>query len=305
MKEYTEFNRFELGDDERVKGIRKREVDQDENVLAIYISEISRIPLLSREDEDKYARAAADGEKQAFDMLVKSNLRFVVSIAKRYKGNGMPLSDLINEGNIGLMAAVEHYEVSKGYHFISYAVWWIRQSILKALSEKSRMIRLPMNRAGELVRIQRARRILRDTVSSDNEIHEVALMLDMDETLVADLINISRDMISLDMPLFSDGDSTAVLGETIQDETFQSPYDFAEQQMLHNDIEKVLSDLDKKEAAVIRCRFGLGTGGARMSLREIGDQFNLTKERIRQIEQKALKKMQSPRHKRILQSYVA
>jgi RNA polymerase primary sigma factor len=286
-----------------LRDIENRSSETDENVLSMYITEISKIPLLTREEEDYYARAAADGDKPAFNKLVNSNLRFVINIAKRYKGNGLPLTDLISEGNIGLIAAVEHYDVNKGFHFISYAVWWIRQSILKAICEKSRMIRLPMNRAGELVRIERARRELRESFNSESEIKEVALMLDMDETLVSDLLNIGREMISLDTPIFKDNDSS-VLSETIEDESMQTPYDFAERRVMRDDIDLVLDTLDAKEAAVIRCRFGL-EDGAKMSLREIGDRFNLTKERIRQIEKKAIKHLQHPKHKMVLQSYVA
>jgi len=284
--------------------IDKRTWDSgEESVLAMYINEICKIPLLTREEEDEVAHHAAQGDKTAFDKLVNSNLRFVISIAKRYKGNGLPLSDLISEGNIGLMNAVKHFDVKKGYHFISYAVWWIRQAILKAICEKSRMIRLPMNRVGELVKIERARREIRDCITSENEIKEVAIMLEMDEKLVTELLNISRDMISLDTPLYKDSDS-ASLGENIEDEIGQSPYEFAVEKTMRRDIEAVLNTLDKKEAEVIRCRYGLADG-AKMSLREIGAKFNLTKERIRQIEKKALKHLRHPRRKRILESYVA
>jgi RNA polymerase primary sigma factor len=286
------------------KTTRRIEADSsaDENVLAMYINEIIKIPLLTREEEDVTARAAAKGDKAALNKLVNANLRFVVNVAKRYQGQGLPLSDLISEGNIGLMNAVERFDVDKGYHFISYAVWWIRQAILKAICEKSRMIRLPMNRAGELVRIERARKEVRALTNSENEIREVATMLNMDETLVADLINISREMVSLDTPVFDDSDAS--LGEHIQDEVFQSPYDYAEQSVMHDDIESVLNTLDKKEAEIIRCRYGIGLG-AGMTLREVGDRFNLTKERIRQIELKALKRLQHPKRMKILQSYVA
>lgn len=274
----------------------------DENVLAMYINEIVKIPLLTREEEDETARLAASGDKAAKTRLVNANLRFVVNVAKRYQGQGLPLSDLISEGNIGLMNAVERFDVEKGYHFISYAVWWIRQAILKAICEKSRMIRLPMNRAGELIRIERVRRELRETPSGENEIREVASLLNMDESMVGDLINIGREMVSLDMPVYDDSDTS--LGEHLQDEVFQSPYDFAEQSIMHDDIESVLRTLDKKEAEILRCRYGIGIG-ASMTLREVGDRFNLTKERIRQIELKALKRLQHPKRIKILKNYVA
>ncbi|GHV83273.1 RNA polymerase sigma factor [Spirochaetia bacterium] len=277
------------------------ECSNDENILSIYLKEISKIPLLSREEEDCIAREAAAGSKEALDKLVRSNLRFVVNVAKRYQGQGLPLSDLISEGNIGLINAVERFDVDKGYHFISYAVWWIRQSILKAICEKSRMIRLPMNRADELVRIQTTRNEVQG--GSESEIKEIARILDMNETHVSMLMNVSRDMISLDMPLYSTGDST-IIADHIEDEAYQTPYEYAEQSILRDDIESVLGTLDKKEADVIRCRFGIGDS-AKMSLREIGDQFHLTKERIRQIEKKAIKRLRHPKRQQVLHSYVA
>ncbi|MDR2864392.1 MAG: RNA polymerase sigma factor RpoD/SigA [Spirochaetaceae bacterium] len=278
--------------------------DSSEDVLSIYINEIRKIPLLTREEEEQCARLVAAGDKKAFDTLVNSNLRFVITIAKRYKGHGLLLPDLISEGNIGLISAVEHYDVNKGYHFISYAVWWIRRSILKALCEKSGMIRLPMNRAGELSRIERTRKEIQGSLSHENEIKEVARMLDMRENLVSDLINMSREMISLESPVFKGSDSPVILGETIQDKLFPTPYDFAEQQAMREDIESALSSMDKKEATVIRCRYGL-ENGAKMPLYEIGDRLHLTKERIRQIEKKAIKHLQEPERRRVLQSYVA
>ena len=150
--------------------------DSDENVLSIYLKEINKIPLLSREKENEYALKAAAGDKFAKDMLVKSNLRFVVNVAKKYQNQGMPLSDLISEGNIGLMNAIDRYDVSKGFHFISYAVWWIRQAILKAICEKSRMIRLPLNRANELVQIEKARNAV-DKIKSLITEQEIPLMV--------------------------------------------------------------------------------------------------------------------------------
>jgi RNA polymerase primary sigma factor len=278
-------------------------VSSDENVLSMYLKEINRIPLLSREEEDEVARAAAMGNKSAKERLVNSNLRFVVNVAKRYQGQGLPLSDLISEGNIGLMSAVDRYDVDKGYHFISYAVWWIRQSILKAICEKSRMIRLPLNRANELVQIEKARKLVQDEHSAEAEINEIGRLLDMEPEHVADIINISRDMVSLESPVYTEKDSS-VLGDFIEDEGYKAPDEQAIDSALHNDIESVLETLDIKEAEIIRFRFGLGEG-APLSLKEIGDRFNLTKERIRQIEKKALKRLQHPRRKQVLENYVA
>jgi RNA polymerase primary sigma factor len=278
-------------------------INADENVLSMYLKEINKIPLLSREEEDTVALAAAEGNRAARDKLVNANLRFVVNVAKKYQGQGLPLSDLISEGNIGLLNAVERYDVTKGYHFISYAVWWIRQAILKAICEKSRMIRLPLNRANELVQIEKVRKLCQEHTSTEAEIKEIAKILDMESEHVADIINISRDLISLETPVNTDKDSST-LGDFIEDGDYNAPDEAALEKALQDDIESVLSTLNEKEAEIIRFRFGLGEE-APMSLKEIGDKFNLTKERIRQIEKKALKRLQHPSRKQILESYVA
>jgi RNA polymerase primary sigma factor len=276
---------------------------KDANVLSIYLKEINRIPLLTREEEDLHARAAAKGDKHAREMLVKSNLRFVVNVAKRYQNQGLPLSDLISEGNIGLINAIERYDVDKGYHFISYAVWWIRQAILKAVCEKSRMIRLPLNRANELVQIEKARRYVGAGKSEDGEIAEIARMLDMDASHVADLVNVSRDLVSLESPVFDDRDSS-VLGDFIENDKYQSPDEHVLELALKEDINTVLETLSEKEREVVQYRFGLN-GRRAMSLKEIGDRFKLTKERIRQIEKNALKRLSVPGRSDRLASYVA
>ncbi|MDR1948645.1 MAG: RNA polymerase sigma factor RpoD/SigA [Spirochaetaceae bacterium] len=275
----------------------------DENVLSIYLKEINKIPLLTREEEDTIARAAATGNKAAQNKLINANLRFVVNVAKKYQGQGLPLSDLISEGNIGLINAIERYDVDKGYHFISYAVWWIRQAILKAICEKSRMIRLPLNRANELVQIEKARKAVQEDHSPEGEIREIARLLDMGPAHVADIINISRDLVSLESPVNTDKDSSTI-GDFIEDEGYSTPDEDAMNTTLYDDIEMVLATLNQKEADIIRFRYGLGDN-VPMSLKEIGDRFNLTKERIRQIEKKALKRLQHPSRKRLLESYVA
>ncbi|MBP7095196.1 MAG: RNA polymerase sigma factor RpoD/SigA [Spirochaetia bacterium] len=275
----------------------------DENTLSIYLKEINRIPLLSREDEDKYARAAAKGDQSAKDMLVKGNLRFVVNVAKKYQNQGLPLSDLISEGNIGLINAIERYDVDKGFHFISYAVWWIRQSILKAVCEKSRMIRLPLNRANELVQIEKARKYIEGSRTEDGEIREIARMLNMDASHVADLVAVSRDLVSLETPVFDERDSS-VVGDFVENSGYTTPVETVIENNLKDDIDAVLETLSEKEAEVIRFRFGLN-GRRAMSLKEIGDRFKLTKERIRQIEKSALKRLQQPGRTELLEDYVA
>jgi RNA polymerase primary sigma factor len=275
----------------------------DENVLSMYLKEINRIPLLTREEEDKYARAAAQGDQHARDMLVKGNLRFVVNVAKKYQNQGMPLADLISEGNIGLMNAIERYDVDKGYHFISYAVWWIRQAILKAICEKSRMIRLPLNRANELVQIEKARKMIEGVMTEDEEIREIARLLEMEPEHVADIVAVSRELVSLETPVFDERDSS-VVGDFVENSTYVAPEDYVVDQNLKEDINAVLRTLSDKEREVVEYRFGLN-GRRAMSLKEIGDRFHLTKERIRQIEKNALRRLSQPNRAELLESYVA
>lgn len=275
----------------------------DENLLSTYLKEINTIPLLSREEEYSLAMAAASGDTSAKDTLIRANLRFVVNVAKKYQNQGLPLPDLISEGNIGLMNAVERFDATKGYHFISYAVWWIRQAILKAICEKSRMIRLPLNRANELVQIDKARKVVLNNRSEEAELKEIADLLRMDEDHVRDIVNISREMVSLDSPVFADRDSSS-LGDFLEDTQYDQPEKLAIENSLRDDIDEVLSTLTDKEAEVIRYRFGLN-GYKAMSLKEIGDLFNLTKERIRQIEKKALRRLQHPARMSKLEAYVA
>lgn len=277
--------------------------NNDENILSIYLKEINKVSLLTREEEQKYARGAAEGDPFAKNKLIQANLRFVVNVAKKYQNQGLPLADLISEGNIGLMNAIDRFDVSKGYHFISYAVWWIRQAILKAICEKSRMIRLPLNRANELVQIEKMRKELQSGSKGDPEIHEIAKALDMKEEHVADLINISRDMVSLDTPIYDEKDSS-ILSDFVEDKGQKAPEESVIDRSLQEDINTVLNTLSGKEADIIQYRFGLN-GKRPMSLKEIGNRYKLTKERIRQIEKKALKRLQHPSRSHTLRSYIA
>lgn len=275
----------------------------DENVLSIYLREINKIPLLTREEENHYARQAETGEKFAKDKLVQANLRFVVNVAKKYQNQGLPLSDLISEGNIGLMNAIERFDVDKGYHFISYAVWWIRQAILKAICEKSRMIRLPLNRANELVQIEKVRKDTQGIRGEVAEIKKIAQTLNMDQEHVADLISISRELISLETPVYAEKDSS-ILGDFVEDAAYTAPDSQVIEKALKDDINEILSTLTDKENEIVQYRFGLN-GRSPLSLKEIGDRYNLTKERIRQIEKKALKRLQHPNRISRLQAYIA
>ncbi len=279
-------------------------MNSDDNILSMYLKDINKIPLLSREEEVELATKAAQGDKAAKDKIVQANLRFVVNVAKKYQNHGLDLVDLISEGNIGLLTAIERFDVSKGYHFISYAVWWIRQSILKAICEKSRMIRLPLNRANELVQIEQARKSVATDRGEEEEMTQVAQMLGMTAQHVRDLINISRDMVSLDVPIGGSEDSLVSIGDNTEDERYQSPEDAAMESVMYDELEQVLATLSRKEALVLRYRFGLN-GAKSMSLKEVGDKFNLTKERIRQIEKKAIKRLQAPARKARLEAFVA
>ncbi len=276
---------------------------EDENILSIYLKEINRIPMLTREEELEYANKAKDGDPAAKEKLVTANLRFVVNVAKKYQNQGIPLLDLINEGNIGLLNAIERFDVDKGYHFISYAVWWIRQAILKSICEKSRTIRLPLNRANELIQIQKAQREISSMKGENGDLSEIAQLTSMDEKHVADLLNISRDMVSLETPIYTDKNNTE-LGDFIEDQDYESPEQMAIESSLRDEINIVLSSLSGKEADIIEYRYGLN-GKRPMSLKEIGDMYNLTKERIRQIEKKALERLRHPSRSKYLEAYIA
>ncbi|MBR2462906.1 MAG: RNA polymerase sigma factor RpoD/SigA [Spirochaetaceae bacterium] len=279
-------------------------MNSDDNILSMYLKDINKIPLLSREEEIELATRAAQGDKVAKDKIVQANLRFVVNVAKKYQNHGIDLLDLISEGNIGLITAIDRFDVTKGYHFISYAVWWIRQSILKAICEKSRMIRLPLNRANELVQIEQARKAVAGGKGEEEEMTQVAQLLGMTSQHVRELVNISRDMVSLDTPIGTSEESSVTIGDNTEDFRYQSPEEAAMETVMQDELEDVLSSLPQKEAQVLRYRFGLN-GNKSMSLKEVGDKFNLTKERIRQIEKKAIRRLQTPATMDRLSAFVA
>ena len=276
----------------------------DENVLSMYLKDINKVSLLSREEETDLALKAKAGDKAAKDRIVNANLRFVVNVAKKYQNHGLDLPDLISEGNIGLLTAVDRFDVSKGYHFISYAVWWIRQAILKAICEKSRAIRLPLNRANELVQIEHARKLMTGDKTEEQEFAEVARMLKMDKQHVREMVNISRDMISLDAQVASSDNDRTSVSDFIEDERYDNPDEEAVSNAMKRDIGKVLNTLKPNEAKVLSLRYGLN-GTRPMSLKEVGDTCNLTKERIRQIEKHAIVRMRHPRRMQRLEAYIA
>jgi len=287
---------------DKAKVLNQNDQFEDENILSMYLKEINRIPLLTRDEENDLARKAAAGDAYARNRMVESNLRFVVNVAKKYQNQGLPLSDLINEGNIGLMNAIEKYDVDRGYHFISYAVWWIRQAILKSICEKSRTVRLPLNRANELLQIQKMQRKLFHDNGEEANAEEIGEELNLDPQLVEDLLSISREMVSLDAPVYGDPTNSTV-GDFVED-NYRSADDILMNKALKDDINQALSILSEKERDIIEMRFGLN-GAIPMSLKEIGELYNLTKERIRQIEKKAIERMKQPTRLTALESYIA
>lgn len=276
----------------------------DDSVLSMYLKDINKIPLLSHEEQKQLAIEAKNGNKAARDKIVNTNLRFVIKVAKKYQNHGLDLIDLISEGNIGLLTAVEKFDPSKGYHFISYAVWWIRQSILKAVCEKSRAIRLPLNKANELVRIEHAKKAIAGKKTELQEYEEIAAMLNMDPSHVRDMINISREMISLDAEVNNSEDSHSQFADFQEDTNYVKPEDAAITESLNEEIDTVLDTLRPNEAKVLRLRYGLN-GLKPMSLKEVGDECNLTKERIRQIEKHAIVRLQHPSKAKHLECYIA
>ena len=277
---------------------------RDENILAMYLKEINKVPMISHEEEVELAQKAQAGDKAAKDKLVNANLRFVVNVAKKYQNHGLDLTDLISEGNLGLLTAVDKFDVTKGYHFISYAVWWIRQSILKAICEKSRAIRLPLNRANELVQIEHARKIVGTKKTEQQEYEEIGAMLNMEPAHVRDMINISREMISLDAETNDSENGHTKVADFFEDSAYDRPEEKAIEKSMHEEIDNVINTLRPNEARVIRMRYGLN-GAKPMSLKEVGEECDLTKERIRQIEKHAIVRLQHPTRARRLEAYVA
>ena len=277
-------------------------MENDNEILSVYLREINRIPLLSYDEEYELALKAKAGDKAARDRIINANLRFVVSVAKKFRGNGLPLSDLIDEGNIGLITALDKFEPEKGYHFISYAVWWIRQSIMKAISEKSRAVRLPLNRSNELIQIQKAQKsLMHEMEKTAPTAEEIADLTGLDRKLVDDLLSISQDIVSFDSPVRKDDESDSTFGDFIEDEA-DGPETQVIDSSLKDEVQGILSVLTDKERAIIIKRFGLD-GCEPKSLKEIGEGYGLTKERIRQIEKRALEKLRNASEKKDLRAF--
>ena len=269
--------------------------------LGMYLKDIERIPLLGRDEEYDLAIRAKNGDANAREKLVNGNLRFVVSIAKQFQNRGLPLIDLISEGNIGLLTAIDKFEPEKGYHFISYAVWWIRQSILKAIGEKSRMIRLPMNKSADLIQILNAKNKIENETNDDASIEDIARECGMEPSDVLDLMQIARDVSSLDAPLGTEEDTS--FGDFIESDE-PRPEDYVMDKAMKSSVNKILASLPEKERGIIRLRFGLDNNEA-MSLKEVGEIYHLTKERIRQIEKKVLSNLRADEDVQNLKAFIA
>lgn len=272
----------------KIKKKRFREdlLDQEGkfNILTTYLQDIDKENLLSREEEEQIARRILEGDQEAKDQLIKANLRFVVSIAKKYVGKGLPLSDLISEGNMGLIAAAEKFDHTKGYHFISYAVWWIRQSIQKAIQEKSKLIRLPMNRLSQYLKVTK---YMSEENNYDKEV--IGELFSIDTRYLDKIMNSQKDYVSI-YKIVKDDKKEMMLQDIIMDEKFPNP----DEEMLMEDliecIKETLSHLTDKEQVIIKHRYGI-LGYETLSLGEIGEKINLSKERIRQIEKRAIRKL--------------
>ena len=269
--------------------------------VRMYLKEIGRINLLTTDEEFEYAKLAEQGDEYAKKMLAESNLRLVVSIAKRYVGRGMLFLDLIQEGNIGLMKAVDKFDPTKGYKFSTYATWWIRQAITRAIADQARTIRVPVHMVETINKLARVQRQLTQELNREPSEEEIAKKLGITVDKVREVYKISQDPVSLETPIGEEDDSH--LGDFIRDERTMSPEEYATVEMLKSELANVLSTLTEREEKVLRLRFGLDDGQCR-TLEEVGQIFGVTRERIRQIEAKALRKLRHPSRSRKLKDFL-
>ncbi len=269
--------------------------------VRMYLREIGRIPLLKREEEITLAQKSEVGDKLAKDKLIKSNLRLVVSIAKKYMGRGMNFLDLIQEGNKGLIRAVEKYDWTKGFKFSTYATWWIRQAITRAIADQARTIRIPVHMVETINKLIRTQRRLMQDLGREPLAKEVGQELGIDEDRVLEILKISQKTTSLETPIGDEEDS--FLGDFIPDETQETPYEMTSKQLMQENVHEVLGSLSDREAKVLSMRFGL-SGQKSLTLEEVGKEFGVTRERIRQIESKALRKLRHPSRRKKLQDYL-
>ena len=268
--------------------------------VKIYLKEIGNYPLLSMDEEVELAKKIAEGDQYATERLTESNLRLVVSIAKKYVGRGLSFLDLIQEGNLGLIKAVDKFDYSKGYKFSTYATWWIRQAITRSIADQSRTIRIPVHMSEVINKAYRISRSLLQELGREPTEEEIAKEMNLPVEKVREIMKISADPISLDTPIGEEDDSH--LGDFIKDDTIMGPEDAAAYTMLQDQIQKLLTTLSEREQRVLILRFGLLDGRTR-TLEEVGKEFNVTRERIRQIEAKALRKLRHPNRARMLRGF--
>jgi RNA polymerase primary sigma factor len=281
--------------------VNKQYTNRESQSLDKYLQEIGRVELLDPEEEIELARRIKKGDQKALEKLTKANLRFVVSVAKQYQNQGLSLGDLINEGNLGLIKAAKRFDETRGFKFISYAVWWIRQSILQALAEQSRIVRLPLNRVGALNKIGKAFSTLEQEFEREPSASELAEELDMSLFEVADTLKISGRHLSMDAP-FAQGEDNRLL-DVIQDERTPLPDHLLIKESLSKEVERALGTLTEREAEVIRLYFGLGREHS-LTLEEIGEKFQLTRERVRQIKEKAIRRLRHASRSKQLRAYL-
>ncbi len=269
--------------------------------VRMYLKEIGKIPLLTAEEEVVLAKRMEEGDEEAKKELAEANLRLVVSIAKRYVGRGMLFLDLIQEGNLGLMKAVEKFDYKKGYKFSTYATWWIRQAITRAIADQARTIRIPVHMVETINKLVRVQRQLIQDLGRDPSPEEIASEMDLEVEKVRDIMKIAQEPVSLETPIGEEEDSQ--LGDFIEDEQVQAPVDAATFTMLREQLMEVLETLTPREQKVLKLRFGIDDGRAR-TLEEVGKEFDVTRERIRQIEAKALRKLKHPSRSKTLKDFL-
>jgi RNA polymerase primary sigma factor len=282
--------------------ITKSITNRESQSLEKYLQEIGKVELISPEEEVKLAIRIKQGDQKALDKLTKANLRFVVSVAKQYQNQGLTLPDLINEGNLGLIKAAQRFDETRGFKFISYAVWWIRQSILQALAEQSRIVRLPLNKVGLTNRIQKAYSQLEQEYEREPSAEELAEMLELDIEEVSSTLGIGGRHISVDTPL-SEGEENTLIDVLENPNAERAEVNIEHKESLKQEIDRSLKTLTERQKEVICFFFGIGVDHP-MSLEDIGDRFNLTRERVRQIKDKAITKLRSNSRSKMLRSYL-